>query len=213
MKKIIAIITILITMTSNAQELTISEKKLIQKGNISEKMKIIQSDNITELKVLNTICKDINPNDPFTKILADRMFLSMRDPENPGIGIAAPQVGINRNLIWVQRFDKENYPFELYLNARIIWKSQLMQKGPEGCLSIPETKGDVLRHYAIKISYQTPEGISKEEIIEDFTAVVFQHEIDHLNGVLFPERISEQEKEEYILVNEQKDFFLLTKKQ
>ena len=55
-----------------------------------------------------------------------------------GVGIAAPQVGINRNVIWVQRFDKDGKPLEYFLNPVILWKSQLQNLGPEGDLSITD---------------------------------------------------------------------------
>ena len=136
------------------------------------------------------------------------MYLSMRDPNNPGIGIAAPQIGINRNIIWVQRFDKNGEPFELYLNPKIIWRSQLLRKGPEGCLSIPDITGNVLRNYTIKLTYQDKTGKQFEELIEGFTAVIFQHETDHLNGILFTDRMTEQEKIEVSLINNEVNLYL-----
>ena len=68
-----------------------------------------------------------------------------------------------------------------------------MRKGAEGCLSIPDERGDVYRNYTIQITYYDAQGNLKEEVIEGFTAVIFQHEIDHLNGILFTERIVEQQ--------------------
>ena len=145
-----------------------------------------------ELKILTSVSKDVDPKDELLPVLAERMFLSMRDPTNPGIGIAAPQVGINRNVFWVQRFDKEGEPFEFYVNPKIVWRSALLRKGMEGCLSIPDISGEVLRNYTIKIIYWDKEGNYHEEMVEGFTAVVFQHEYDHLNGILFTDRLKEQ---------------------
>lgn len=209
MKMIALTFITLFTMTANAQEFSISERKLINEGDVSQAMRIIQTDNPDELKTLQKQCLSINARDKDTQILANRMLLAMTDPANTGVGIAAPQVGINRKMIWVQRFDKTGHPFEVYLNIDITWNSKLLQKGPEGCLSIPETRAEVIRHYAIEISYETIEGLRKKEIVEDFTAIIFQHEVDHLNGILFPDRISAQEQSNYIKKNDEIDFWEL----
>ena len=105
-----------------------------------------------------------------------------------GVGIAAPQVGVNRRVIMVQRFDKEEKPFEFYYNIEI--KKTYGEKvvGWEGCLSIPAGYGQVERWQDIDIEYDAEvEGkiVRKNENIKGFTAVIFQHETDHLNGVLF----------------------------
>lgn len=134
------------------------------------------------------------------------MFATVRDPNHPGVGIAAPQIGINKNLIWVQRFDKPDQPFEFYVNPKILWRSKLKRKGAEGCLSIPNRKEDVLRSYAIRLQYINKEGKVIEENIEGFTAVIFQHETDHLFGILFPDRLEEQSKESYAPLNDKIEF-------
>ncbi len=105
-----------------------------------------------------------------------------------GVGIAAPQVGINRRLIMVQRFDKEKKPFEFYYNIEI--KKTYGEKvvGWEGCLSIPAGFGQVERWQDIDIEYDAEvdgKTVRKSENIKGFTAVIFQHETDHLNGILF----------------------------
>lgn len=192
----------------SAQKFTKEEKKLIQSGDVKTMMKVIQITDKKELKILTSVSTDVDPKDELLPVLAERMFLSMRDPANPGIGIAAPQVGINKNVFWVQRFDKEGEPFEFYLNPKITWRSALLRKGMEGCLSIPDIDGEVLRNYTIKLTYFDRDGKFHEEIIEGFTAVVFQHEYDHLNGILFTDRIKEQEKLEVSNVSGQINLFL-----
>lgn len=188
------------------QGFTSNEKAIILSGDTATMLRVTQITEAEELKVLTTVSKDINPKDPLIKVLAQRMYLAMRDVTRPGIGIAGPQVGINRNIIWVKRYDKEGEPFELYLNPRISWKSELLRKGPEGCLSVPDTTGNVVRHHAIRLSYFNPQGEAKEEIIEGFTAVIFQHETDHLNGILFTERLKEQETKAYNTLAGRLDF-------
>jgi peptide deformylase len=106
------------------------------------------------------------------------------------------------------RFDKPGEPFEVYLNPKITWRSKLMRKGAEGCLSIPDIRGDVLRNYTIQITYQDKEGKHHEEMVEGFTAVIFQHEIDHLNGILFTHRLIEQEAKHYTLINAEVQLYL-----
>jgi len=103
-----------------------------------------------------------------------------------GVGIAAPQVGILKNMICVQRFDKESFPFEIYCNPVITKYSVKKRPCPEGCLSIPKLSATTYdRAYTVLIEYDTLKGEHKIESVSDFTSVIFQHEIDHLNGILF----------------------------
>lgn len=197
-----------ITTHLSAQKFTAEEKKLIQSGDAKTMMKVIQITDEKELKILTSASSDIDVKDKLLPILAQRMFLSMTDPANPGIGIAAPQVGINKNVFWVQRFDKEGEPFEFYINPKIIWRSALLRKGMEGCLSIPDISGEVLRNYTIQLTYYDKEGEFHEEIVEGFTAVVFQHEYDHLNGILFTTRLKEQENSGVIKVEGNVNLFI-----
>jgi len=211
MKNAIQILFLLLAVSVSAQKFSKEERKIIESGDKKTMLKVIEITDEKELKILKSVSKDIDPKDDLLPLLAERMYLSMRDPNNPGIGIAAPQIGINRNIIWVQRFDKNGEPFELYLNPKIIWRSQLLRKGPEGCLSIPDITGNVLRNYTIKLTYQDKTGKQFEEIIEGFTAVVFQHETDHLNGILFTDRMTEQEKIEVSLINNEVNLYLENK--
>ena len=125
------------------------------------------------------------------KKFTDLMLATVTHPSQDGVGIAAPQVGINRRVVAVQRFDKEGDPFEVYPNIRIVWKSDSVEAGPEGCLSVPNQRGEVMRSQEIVIEY-APMGGSEERIretVKGFTAVIFQHEVDHLDGVLYIDRL------------------------
>ena len=194
-----------------AQKFSKDERKLITASDTTVMFKIIQVTASSEFKILKAISGDINPKDKYIPIIAKRMYLAMQNPVKPGVGIAAPQIGINKNLIWVQRFDKPNEPFEFYINPKIIWRSTLMQKGMEGCLSIPNELGDVYRNHTIMITYFDRKGKMKEEIIEGFTAVIFQHEMDHLNGILFTDRLIEQSQWDDSPINNEVNLFLKTK--
>lgn len=211
MKNIFQIVLILSTMIGYAQNFNKEERKLIASGDKSTMLRVIETTNEKESRILKSVSKDIDPKEDLLQLLAERMFLAMRDPKNPGIGIAAPQVGINRNVFWVRRFDKEGEPFEFYINPKITWRSELLRKGLEGCLSIPEIRGEVLRNYAIKVAYTDQKGSKKEEIVEGFTAVVFQHEFDHLNGILFTDRLEEQQEMNIISANTQSNLFIVQK--
>lgn len=202
---------LLVVTQLSAQKFSKEEAQLIQSGDPISMMKVIQITDPNELNILKSVSTDVHLKDKLLPALAKRMFFSMRDPNNLGIGIAAPQVGINKNVFWVQRFDKDGEPFEFYVNPKIVWRSALLQKGREGCLSIPEIEGDVFRNYTIQIMYWNQEGEFHEEIVEGFTAVVFQHEYDHLNGILFTDRLKEQENLEVSKVQADGNLFTAEK--
>lgn len=207
MKKITVIVLLLCT-TAYSQKFTKTEKALITSGNKQSVMRVLQITDAADLKILKAASSDIDLKDEALPLLIDRMYATVRDSANAGVGIAAPQVGINRNVIWVQRFDKTGEPFEVYINPKINWRSKLLRKGAEGCLSIPELRGDVLRNYTIRITYFDKKGQQHEETVEGFTAVIFQHEIDHLLGILFTDRLAEQKKKSYSLISGEVNLYL-----
>lgn len=130
-------------------------------------------------------------------VLKARMLATVNDPENAGVGIAAPQVGIRKQLIAVERYDREEPQFGFYVNPRIERYSDEKALGREGCLSIPDRSEEVPRSESIVISYlDERSGQRVEETVEGFTAVIFQHEIDHLNGILYIDRASESPGQE-----------------
>ena len=121
--------------------------------------------------------------------LLGKMLATVRHPAQDGVGIAAPQVGVNRRAIWVQRFDKPGEPFECYLNVRIDSLAGAVSCGQEGCLSVPPMRGVVPRHDVAYVSYRTPDSpVRRQERVEGYTAVIFQHECDHLDGRLYIDR-------------------------
>ncbi|MCL4109202.1 UNVERIFIED_CONTAM: hypothetical protein GTU68_028383 [Idotea baltica] len=96
-------------------------------------------------------------------------------------------------MIWVQRFDKDGFPFEVYLNPVIKKYTDKKQKCREGCLSIPGRSDTTeTRSYAIMLEYDMLDGTHGIEMVEDFTAVIFQHEIDHLHGILYLDHLKEE---------------------
>lgn len=122
--------------------------------------------------------------------LRKRMLATVNDSLNAGVGIAAPQVGVGLSMIYVQRFDKTGEPFEVYYNPVIVEYGDSINSGQEGCLSVPNYRGIVDRSHNIVITYLDSLGEKQTEQINDFTAVIFQHEVDHVNGVLYYDHIS-----------------------
>ena len=198
----------MVITTMQAQKFTDAERSLIASGAKNSMMRVLQVTEPADLKILQTLSGNIDFKDESLPLLTQRMLATVKDPAHPGVGIAAPQIGINKNVIWVQRFDKPGEPFEVYLNPKITWRSALLRKGAEGCLSIPDIRGDVLRNYTIRLTYFDIEGKFHDEMVEGFTAVIFQHETDHLIGILFTDRLSQQEKQVYSLINEEVNLYL-----
>lgn len=199
MKELLSIAVFLLWVEFNFaqkfEKFTPEEKSLIE-SNSSEMMRVYNLENTTDSIVLHSTSKNINPTDKLTKLLADRMLLSVNDPNHKGVGIAAPQVGINRRMILVKRFDKEGNPFDVFINPEIIWTSELLQKGPEGDLSFDE-RDEIMRHYIVQVQYANLKGETITEILEGFTAVIFQHERDHLDGILLTDRFEQQKSNTY----------------
>lgn len=113
--------------------------------------------------------------------LLDDMADTMYDAG--GVGLAAPQIGILKRAIVLDPNDDETGLIEM-INPEIVSKSG-EQTGPEGCLSIPGVNGEVCRFQKITVKGQDRDGNEIEMEVEDYIARIFQHEIDHLNGVLF----------------------------
>lgn len=179
-----------IAYSIQAQPIAKSEKVLIRDGKPNEVMRITQVTDKDDLVILRTPSRDIpSKSRRFWKRLASRMLATVSDPDNQGVGIAAPQVGINRNMIIVQRFDKQDHPFETYINPVIIATGDSLYSQVEGCLSIPYVRNAVIRYWEVVIRYQDKRMRWHEEKIKGYTARIFQHEIDHLNGILFTDLI------------------------
>ena len=120
------------------------------------------------------------------RVLKSRMLATVNDTLNQGVGIAAPQVGISRQLVAVQRLDKAGEPFEFYVNPEIIYYSKDTVIGQEGCLSIPDRAGEVYRSTKIIVRYRDELSFEwRQDTVKEYTARIFQHEIDHLKGILY----------------------------
>ena len=127
-------------------------------------------------------------------VLIDDMVETMRDA--PGVGLAAPQIGLSERLIVIEYYEREedeeneDAPKKVWavLNPEIIKASEEKLMGVEGCLSIPGLVGEVERHASIQVKGLNRHGKPMKIKAEGWLARIFQHEIDHLNGVLFTDR-------------------------
>ncbi len=131
-----------------------------------------------------------------------------------GVGIAAPQVSESYRLFIVASRPNARYPNAplmeptAMLNPRIIGHSTDIVKGWEGCLSIPGIRGLVPRYQTIEVEYTTRDGQLHRQELTDFVARIFQHEYDHLDGIVFLDRVestqdmmTEQEYQQRIVQN------------
>lgn len=169
---------------------TAEERSLI--NDLAETMRVLTIRDSADLAVLRGSCLWLSAEDirstEYSR-LADRMIATVTSPEQDGVGIAGPQVGINRRIVAVQRFDKEGEPFEVYPNITIEQTSGEKIPGPEGCLSVPDCRGMVSRYQDIVIKYTSANSLADTtEHVTGFSAVIFQHEIDHLVGILYTDK-------------------------
>jgi peptide deformylase len=196
MRNFTFLLLLLIGFHGFSQKFSKEEKALILADDVKTAMPIYQTDNEEQHKVLLAQSEEISPKDKTLPILIERMRLALAGTGG-GVGIAAPQVGINRRVVLVQRFDKTGLPVEYFINPKIVWRSELLNKGPEGDLSIENFRDAFYRSYVIRLEYYGLENKKHDEMIEGFTAVIFQHEIDHLSGILIPDKFQNEKDVKY----------------
>ncbi len=136
-----------------------------------------------------------NPNTAVTQQLIDDLIATMRDA--PGVGLAAPQVSVGRRIAVVEYgempddapedFEPEKKLYVI-VNPEIVARSEELVDGNEGCLSLPGYAGNVKRHQAVTVKALNRKGKPIKIKARDWLARIFQHEIDHLDGVLFIDR-------------------------
>jgi len=148
--------------------------------------------------VLRKIAKDVDPDYPGLEQLISNMFETMNSAE--GVGLAGPQVGKSIRLFLVDaRVYGEDYEDlkdfkKVFINTRILeeWGDEVLET--EGCLSIPKIHEDVYRSDFIRIKYADENFIEHEVVFEGMAARIIQHEYDHLDGILFPDKLSPLKK-------------------
>ena len=129
--------------------------------------------------------------------LADDMLETMYDA--PGVGLAAIQIGEPRRLVTIDtaKKDEERRPIVL-VNPEIVWASEETSTYEEGCLSIPEYYEEVERPARVKVRYTDLDGKAVEVEADGLLATVVQHEIDHLDGVLFIDHLSKLKRDRVV---------------
>lgn len=141
-------------------------------------------------EVLRRKAQPVDDFGPELQTLIDDMIETMRAA--PGVGLAAPQVNVSLRLIVVEFGDEEDEeaPKKLFVvaNPEINRSSPETVMGQEGCLSIPELVGDVERSISVTVTGKSRRGQDTKIKANGWLARIFQHEIDHLNGILFPDR-------------------------
>ena len=127
--------------------------------------------------------------DERVRALVDDMFETMYAA--PGVGLAAIQVGLPHRIVVMDLAEKEA-PADpkCFINPEVIWTSEDLATYEEGCLSVPEQYADVARPAEAKVRYLDRDGIPQEMHARGLLATCIQHEIDHLNGILFVDHLS-----------------------
>lgn len=136
--------------------------------------------------------------------LADDMHETM--DLAPGVGLAAPQVGVPKRLFVYNDRDEEGPSRGTMVNPLIVWSSEETVEMEEGCLSIPGQYFPVVRPEGVTVRAQDVRGDEVEITAHGFLARIFQHEIDHLDGILFIDHLSEEVRKEAMRALREQDF-------
>ena len=165
--------------------------------------RILTIDNAADLAILKQVSKPVEGVDAALRALMDDMLETMYDA--PGIGLAAVQIGELKRVVVMDLGDgpvpddaepaAEGEEIRVpnprfFINPEVLWASDETYCYEEGCLSIPEYSDSVERPARVRVAYMNREGERIEEEIEGLYAVCYQHELDHLNGVLFIDHLS-----------------------
>jgi len=148
---------------------------------------------------LRQVSKPVEAIDSELQALIDDMFDTMYAA--PGIGLAAIQVGVPKRLLVIdlqEEQDEEGKPVKdprVFINPEIVEASEQLQVYQEGCLSVPDQYADVERPATVRARWQDREGATHEEQLDGLLAVCLQHEMDHLEGILFIDHLSRLKRE------------------
>lgn len=151
-------------------------------------------------EVLRKKARPVTQFDAELQTLIDNMIETMRAAN--GVGLAAPQIGQSLQMAVIEslpKTDDEGNEIEnsrelfVIVNPRIVWESRDVVDGIEGCLSIPGYLGEVERAFSVRVRAQDRHGKPLKLRLKGWTARIFQHEIDHLKGVLFIDKLTARE--------------------
>ena len=199
MNKSVVILILCLTIFSackNTNRMTVEEITLIEQADTLTPMRVLKVDIEEDSLLLRSKSKDVNLNKD--RIILQKLISRLKATmtAESGVGIAAPQVGILRNIFLFVRIDHPDYPVEVAINPRIIaYSDENMVFEGDGCLSVPDRKGNSIRYKWIDVEYLNETGYTIRERLfansrlEDFTGVIFQHEFDHINGILYIDKL------------------------
>ena len=197
--KIYLIITgmvVLFVSCKTMQSFTKADKSLIVSGTVETPFRVLQVTNVQDSILLRKPCDNLKnfANDSTFRLLVTRLKKTLEVER--GVGIAAPQVGISKNLFLFMRLDLPDKPVHIAVNPRIVNHTDTtICFERDGCLSISDFSGNSVRYPWIDVEYQNEKGEKIRERLEGysrqntFTAIIFQHEYDHTKGILFTDKL------------------------
>ncbi|MBL4872752.1 MAG: peptide deformylase [Rhodobacteraceae bacterium] len=142
---------------------------------------------------LKKVCEPVADVDAKIRKLASDMLETMYDA--PGVGLAGPQVGVMKRIFVIDCAEKDAAADPMVLiNPQITWVSEGLNTYEEGCLSIPDMYEEVTRPEMVRMSYLDVDGKLHEDEFDELYATAVQHELDHLDGVLFIDHISKMKR-------------------
>jgi peptide deformylase len=177
-------------------DMTKEEINLITSGAPDQPFRVLQTTNLKDSLFLREKCKNIrfDAADKTLQRLIERLKATLA--VESGVGIAAPQVNIGRNIFLFMRIDRPGQPIEVAINPRIVSRpDETICFERDGCLSIPNTSGNSIRYPWVEVEYTNEKGELIRERLEgysrkrNYTGIIFQHEYDHLQGILFIDKL------------------------
>jgi peptide deformylase len=194
----VAGIAILLASCKTLHPFSEAERALIVSGGAEMPFRVLQVTDRQDSVLLRKPCRRVRnfAGDPAFRLLIERLKTTL-ETEN-GIGIAAPQAGISRNIFLFVRTDLPGQPIQVAVNPKIVnHPDTTVCFERDGCLSIPGRSGNSVRYPWIDVEYWNEKGEKVRERLEGysrrdtFTAIIFQHEYDHTRGVLFTDKLCE----------------------
>ncbi|MBD2112264.1 MULTISPECIES: peptide deformylase [Cyanophyceae] len=146
--------------------------------------------------VLRQVAQPVTALDGSVQQLIDQLLTTVRTAN--GVGIAAPQLGHSLRILVIASRPNLRYPHAplmeptVLINPRLVSASDELELGWEGCLSVPGVRGQVPRHQTVEVEYCDRHGQAYRQIWQGFVARIFQHEVDHLDGKVFLDRVQSE---------------------
>lgn len=157
---------------------------------MAEALKIFTTKKKKDLETLRTVSEEVKKEefgDPSFNKFLDNLLESAIQSKIPACGISSPQVGVNKRIFYINNYDTKKW--ELFINPIVEPVNFTKVESDEACLSIPNCEGRVSRYKRVKVKFQDRKGIWYIKKYDDYNAITIQHENDHLDGILFTDRV------------------------